>query len=107
MAEATLNPLAAIVSLMLPIGLSQQADVSYELRIPNYQDKTSTVATRIVNLLKERGAIRGRQIDSHFSRVDWRRTANILVKKGVLTTKNVLPPPRVRPEAYSRCAAFR
>jgi primosomal protein N' (replication factor Y) len=98
MAEATLNPLAAIVSLMLPIGLSQQADVSYELRIPNYQDKTSTVATRIVNLLKERGPLRGRQIDSHFSRVDWRRTANILVKKGVLTTKNVLPPPRVRPK---------
>lgn len=98
MAEATLNPLAAIVSLMLPIGLSQQADVSYELRIANYQDKTSTVATRIMNLLKERGALRGRQIDSHFSRVDWRRTANILVKKGVLATKNVLPPPRVRPK---------
>lgn len=98
MAEATLNPLAAIVSLMLPIGLSQQADVSYELRIPNYQDKTSTVATRIVSLLKERGPLRGRQIDSHFSRVDWRRTATILVKKGVLVTKNVLPPPRVRPK---------
>lgn len=98
MAEATLNPLAAIVSLMLPIGLSQQADVSYELRTPNYQNKTSTVATRIVNLLKERGSLRGRQIDSHFSRVDWRRTANILVKKGVLTSKNVLPPPRVRPK---------
>jgi primosomal protein N' (replication factor Y) len=98
MAEATLNPLAAVVSLMLPIGLSQQADVSYELRITDYQDKTSTVATRIVSLLKERGALRGRQIDSHFSRVDWRRTANILVKKGVLITKNVLPPPRVRPK---------
>ncbi|HAX70481.1 MAG TPA: primosomal protein N', partial [Anaerolineae bacterium] len=33
MAEATLNPLAAIVSLMLPTGLSQQADILYELRI--------------------------------------------------------------------------
>ncbi len=98
MAEATLNPIAAIIGLMLPIGLSQQADVRYELRIPNYQDKTSTVATRIVALLNERGPLRGRQIDSHFSRVDWRRTANILVRKGVLTTKNVLPPPRMRPK---------
>jgi primosomal protein N' (replication factor Y) len=98
MAEATLNPIAAIMGLMLPVGLSQQADVRYELRTPNYQDKTSTVATRIVTLLKERGSLRGRQIDSHFSRVDWRRTANILVRKGVLTTKNVLPPPRMRPK---------
>jgi primosomal protein N' (replication factor Y) len=98
MAEATLNPIAAIIGLMLPVGLSQQADVRYELRTPNYQDKTSTVATRIVTLLKERGPLRGRQIDSHFSRVDWRRTANILVRKGVLTTKNVLPPPRMRPK---------
>jgi primosomal protein N' (replication factor Y) len=98
MAEATLNPIAAIIGLMLPVGLSQQADVRYELRTPNYQDKASTVATRIVTLLKERGPLRGRQIDSHFSRVDWRRTANILVRKGVLTTKNVLPPPRMRPK---------
>jgi primosomal protein N' (replication factor Y) len=98
MAEATLNPLAAIIGLMLPVGLSQQADVRYELRIQNYQDKTSTVATRIFTLLNERGPLRGRQIDSHFSRVDWRRTANILVRKGVLTTKNVLPPARMRPK---------
>jgi primosomal protein N' (replication factor Y) (superfamily II helicase) len=98
MADATLNPIAAIIGLMLPVGLSQQADVRYELRIPNYQDKASTVATRIVTLLTERGPLRGRQIDSHFSRVDWRRTANILVRKGVLSTKNVLPPPRMRPK---------
>ncbi|MFN8410929.1 MAG: primosomal protein N' [Anaerolineales bacterium] len=98
MADATLNPIAAIVSMMLPIGLSQQADVSYELRIKEYQDKTSTIATRLVTLLRERGSLRGRQIDSHFAKVDWRKTANLLVKKGVLSSKNVLPPPRVRPK---------
>jgi primosomal protein N' (replication factor Y) len=98
LAETTLNPLAAIVGLMLPVGLSQQADVSYELRIPDYEDKTSKIATRIVSLLKERKALRGRQIDSHFARVDWRKTAQALVKKGVLSTRNVLPPPRVRPK---------
>lgn len=101
MAEATLNPIASIVSMMLPIGLSQQADVLYSLN-----DKTQTIVHgqlsvvhgRLIKLLSERGPLRGRQIDSHFARVDWRKTAAILVKKGILSTKNVLPPPRVRPK---------
>ncbi|RJP49586.1 MAG: primosomal protein N' [Anaerolineaceae bacterium] len=98
LADSTLNPLAAIVGLMIPTGLSQQADTLYELRITNYEDKTAKVATRLINLLKERGALRGRQIDTHFAKVDWRKTANMLVKKGALVSRNVLPPPRVRPK---------
>jgi primosomal protein N' (replication factor Y) (superfamily II helicase) len=98
LADSTLNPLAAIVGLMIPTGLSQQADVLYELRITDYEDKASKVTTRILTLLKERGSLRGRQIDSHFAKVDWRKTANMLVKKGVLSSRNVLPPPRVRPK---------
>ena len=98
LADSTLNPLSAIVGMMIPTGLSQQADVSYELRVTNHEEKTSVVSTRLINLLRERGSLRGRQIDSHFAKVDWRKTANMLVKKGVLTSKNVLPPPRVRPK---------
>lgn len=98
LADSTLNPLAAIVGLMIPTGLSQQADILYELQIADSQFPDSKVATRIINLLKERGALRGRQIDSHFAKVDWRKTANSLVKKGVLSAKKVLPPPRVRPK---------
>ena len=103
LAESTLNPLASIVSLMLPAGLSQQADITYELRNPNYEDKKFTVTTRLLNLLKERGILRGRQIDSHFAKIDWRKTAQALVKKGILSTRHVLPPPRVRPK-YIRVA---
>lgn len=103
LADSTLNPLAAIVGLMLPTGLSQQADINYELRITGYEDKASKIATRLIALLHERGPLRGRQIDSHFAKVDWRKTANMLVKKGVLTTRNLLPPPRVRPK-YIRVA---
>lgn len=103
LADSTLNPLASIVSLMLPVGLSQQADISYELHIPDYEEKTSTITTRLLNLLRERGSLRGRQIDSHFAKVDWRKTASFLVKKGILSTKHVLPPPRVRPK-YLRVA---
>ncbi len=98
LADSTLNPLASIVSLMLPVGLSQQADISYELRNTNYEDSTSKIATRLLNLLKERGPLRGRQIASHFAKIDWRRTAQVLVKKGILSSKHVLPPARVRPK---------
>ena len=98
LADSTLNPLSAIVGMMIPIGLSQQADVSYELRVASYEEKTSVVSTRLLSLLHERGALRGRQIDTHFAKVNWRKTANMLVKKGVLTSRNILPPPRVRPK---------
>lgn len=107
LAESTLQPLASIVGLFLPIGLSQQADTVYELRITNYQlqpatESTSqktqrqTVEDRLLSLLRLRGALRGRQIDAHFAKVDWRKTANYLVRKGVLSARSVLPPPRVR-----------
>lgn len=96
MAESTLAPLAAIVSLFLPVGVSQEADVHYQLLIPEYHEKLSTVATRIINLLKERGALRGRQIDTHFRKVEWRNSAAMLVRRGIISAKSVLPPPRVR-----------
>ncbi len=106
LADSTLNPLASIVNLMIPTGLSQQADIHYELRKPtlskdegtNYSEPSSKITSRLLALLNERGALRGRQIDSHFAKVDWRKTANMLVKKGVLSAKNVLPAPRVRPK---------
>lgn len=103
MAETTLASLASVVSLFLPVGLSQEADTHYKLsrsipvgRITDYEDKTSTVAIRIIHLLKERGPLRGRQIDTHFRKVDWRRVAASLVKKGVLESRSVLPPARAR-----------
>ena len=96
MAESTLAPLAAIVSLFLPIGVSQEADVNYQLLLTNYSEKLSPVATRIVNILKERGSLRGRQIDTHFRKVEWRNSAAMLVRRGVISARSVLPPPRVR-----------
>jgi primosomal protein N' (replication factor Y) len=102
LADSTLNPLSAIISMMIPTGLSQQADVLYTLADHRPQTidhgQSSVVSGRLLKLLAERGPLRGRQIDSHFAKVDWRKTANMLVKKGVLTSKNVLPQPRVRPK---------
>ena len=54
-------------------------------------------------MLNERGSLRGRQIDTHFRNVDWRKSAEWLVRRGVLEKKSVLPPPRVRSK-YIRVA---
>lgn len=110
MADSTLTPLAAVVGLFLPVGLSQQVDTVYEIResgIGNrklddggkaisQETKRQTVEDRLLSLLRLRGSLRGRQIDTHFARVDWRKTASFLVRKGVLTARSILPPPRVR-----------
>ncbi len=115
MAESTLAPLAAVAGLFLPVGLSQQVDTLYDLRLPindlrlpagsGISPKTQrlTIEDRLLNLLRMRGALRGRQIDTHFAKVDWRKTAGFLVRKGVLSARSVLPPPRVRSK-YIRVA---
>lgn len=100
-----LQPLAAVVGMMLPAGLSQQADVLYQLADgrPETEDRPPSpvhdqVADRLIKLLHERGPLRGRQIDRHFAKVDWRKSADWLVKRGVLRRQSILPPPRVRPK---------
>lgn len=100
-----LQPLAAVVGMMLPVGLSQQADVLYQLveGRPETEDRPPSpvhdqVADRLIKLLHERGPLRGRQIDRHLTKVDWRKSADWLVKRGVLQRQSVLPPPRVRPK---------
>jgi len=98
MAESTLSSLASIVSLFLPAGLNQQVDTIYELRIPDYAPQKSTIESRLIKLLQERGPLRGRQIDTHFRKVDWRKSAGYLVRRGVLGSQSVLPPARVRPK---------
>ncbi len=116
MAESTLSPLAAIVGLFLPVGISQEADTLYQAmnRGPRTMDdgQLSTLAPgaspgvvqrRLLELLSERGPLRGRQIDSHFRKVEWRNSANTLVRKGVISAKSILPPPRVRSK-YVRVA---
>jgi primosomal protein N' (replication factor Y) len=100
MADTCLGPLAAMLDLMIPAGLSQQADTLYE-GVPGKTlpagAAVSPVQQRLLTLLDERGALRGRQIDRHFKHVDWRPTARSLVRAGRLASRSVLPPPTVRP----------
>lgn len=98
LAQATLSPLASIINLMLPTGLSQQADVRYSLRGERRPVEASATQKRIVDLLEARGPLRGRQIDRQIGGVDWRKSAQALVRQGVLVSESVLPPPSVRPK---------
>jgi len=100
LAESTLSPVASIVNLMLPPGLSQQADTLFSFG-PNAHSPNSDlspVAARLFSIVSERGPLRGRQIDRHFHNVDWRPSAQYLVRRGVLTSRSVLPPASVRPK---------
>jgi primosomal protein N' (replication factor Y) len=101
LAKSTFSPLASIIGLFLPSGIAQQADTLFDIRDSNSElsnIELSNVASRLLKLLKDKGALRGRQIDRHIGKVDWRKTAQYLVRRGVLTSRSVLPPASVRPK---------
>lgn len=99
-------PISLFVDLMLPAGLAQLADTLYTLyseqdaqpSMGQKQTELGPIQQRLVSLLKKRGPLRGRQIDSSFPRADWRQAAQSLVKRGILFTGPVLPPPTVHPK---------
>ena len=103
LAESTLSPLSAIVSLFLPPGLSHQADTLFAFRESGEKENSGSnapdlpsLASRLVKLLRERGPLRSRQIDRALPHLEWRKTAQILVKRGILSSQSVLPPAGVR-----------
>ncbi len=101
LAKSTLSPLASIIELFLPTGIAQQADTIFEIRDSNFElsnIELPSVASRLLRLLKDKGTLRGRQIDRHFNKVDWRKSAQYLVRRGVLTSRSILPPASVRPK---------
>jgi primosomal protein N' (replication factor Y) len=101
LARETLAPLAACFGLMLPSGLHKQADVIYSIntRQSNFNNQgILALQSRLLNLLQEKGSLRGRQIDRHFKNVDWRKTAQSLLRAGVLSSQSILPPPSIRPK---------
>jgi primosomal protein N' (replication factor Y) len=99
LAEDTLSPLGACLELMLPAGLSQQADTRYQLT-PQAADKDPAdlkpAQARLVALLRERGALRGRQIEALVPHKNWQASLKALQASGWVVTETVLPAPDVR-----------
>ncbi len=105
LAEETLTPLAICLDHMLPPGLSQHADSEYSLRSgkPLKEEvELSPFQHKLLALIRERGALRGRQIAAAFPHREWKPAAQALVRWGWLQSRPVLPPPSVRPRLTRR-----
>ncbi len=98
-----LQPVAEFFSAMLPPGLSQRSDALFKSNLPVGFDLETlpAVSRRITTALIERGPLRGRQLDKTFGSIDWRRSARILVSKGLIVSQPILSEPTVR-KKYSR-----
>jgi primosomal protein N' (replication factor Y) len=99
MATETLSPLGQCIDLMLPPGLSSQADTYYEL-VPGaaIPAELSQSESRILQNLQKRGGLRGRQLDAAIPHVDLQGSLRKLFRTGCISTRAVLPPPRVHPK---------
>jgi primosomal protein N' (replication factor Y) len=96
LAQEYAAPLNECLTLMLPPGLSQQADSLYTLTDLEWQPKGRT-QRRILEQLRARGPLRGRQLARALGRVEWQPVAERMVRAGVLSRSSVLQPPRVSP----------
>ena len=63
MGQQTLAPISAVIGLFLPPGLAQQADTLFTLRQGDAPILQGALEKRIVQALRARGPLRGRQID--------------------------------------------
>jgi len=109
LSEQTFSPLSACLNLMIPPGLSQQADTLY-IQINdggNMGTALSVLQTRILQEIGKQSekALRGRQLEARFAHQNWKAAAQALVRSGILQSRSVLPPPNARPR-YTRTASL-
>ena len=106
MAQAWYAPLGACINLMIPVGFSRRADVVATLTAEKEYDESALkpVQKRLLKLLKERGPLRGRQLDRAFGEIEWRGSLERLRLAGLVRTGNVLPPPGIAPKTLRTAA---
>ena len=102
LAEQALAPLSACLELMLPPGLSQQADTLYCLVDPPpaglVESQLSPAQQKLLGILRQRGELRGRQIEAALPHQEWRLSARVLERRGWVQARPVLQAPSVRPK---------
>ncbi|NOQ40795.1 MAG: DEAD/DEAH box helicase, partial [Anaerolineales bacterium] len=107
----TLSPLGATLHAMLPAGLSVKVDSEYQLSVrsqalleagdPLLPEPTPAQAL-LLDLLINRGPLRGRQIDRALPHKNWRKTAGALERRGVISGQSTLAAPSVKPKLERR-----
>lgn len=109
--QDTLSPLGVTLLAMVPSGLSVQADIQYQLSRDNLDlleagqplpVELTPAQERLVDLLLERGPLRGRQLDRALPHKNWRKTAGSLTRRGVLESQSTLEDPSVKPKLERR-----
>ena len=113
--ENTLSPLGITLLAMVPAGLSVQADIEYcltdesvrslESGKPLLHDPSPT-QLRLIDLLWERGPLRGRQLDRALPHQNWRKSVGALVRRGLVESESTLKDPTVKPK-FERQLVFR
>ena len=99
MAHEYLAPLAECLRLFLPPGITVHSDTLYSLApvddapLPRVND----LQADIIALLRQRGQLTRGQLQHAFGRKPWRGALGVLVRRGIVTATQTLPPPSVRP----------
>ena len=96
-ASETICPISECISLMLPQGILQKTDYLYHLVEKESSNHTLTkLQMRLIRILKERGDLRGRQIDHAIPRTNWRASMTTLIRRGLVSSQTVLPRPTTK-----------
>ncbi len=97
-----LAPLNACLRLFLPPGLTRWADVTVDIN-PRWDGngRLTEVQEAILELLRDKGDMRGRQIQRALPkkvRKQWKNAVNQLARRQIVTRGSILEPPRVKPK---------
>ena len=113
MAANYLAPLGACLDMMIPPGLSTHADLTIHLRsemsVPKdngifpsgakpAHDRTADLQESILGQLKDRGDLRGRQLEAAFPRRNWRAALLKLQRQGLVSVTSTIPHPKAHPK---------
>ncbi|MBP7999688.1 MAG: primosomal protein N' [Chloroflexi bacterium] len=95
-----LAPLNGCIRLMLPPGLTRWSDTTLALNTRwDGTGRLTKIQQELIDLLKEKGDRRGRQIDKVLGKKsNWKAAANQLVNRDILIKATVLDPPRIKPK---------
>jgi primosomal protein N' (replication factor Y) len=78
------------------------ADVLISLNPEAPNDVANTQAqAKLLALLRQQGPLHGAQLDAAMGGTDWRAATGQLVRRGIVTRKSFLAPPRARPKQVS------
>jgi len=98
LSESTLTPLFACLRLMLPPGYLQRADQLIKALSTDGDQALSPVQRQVLNLLRRRGPLRGRQLDRALPGVQWRPAVEALIRRGLAAKQTVFKGAGVHPK---------